>query len=369
MEYRILSATFLCPVDAQDDATPAVPSPGRVDFRHATFDELRLDCAGPQLHDLRDSVHRQTLIEDTTLGFGLAAQTVPAGTPLSLGPVAILQGHEQQFGVFFPWVYEGGIMREIGGRHTVLIVPGCSGSDEGQICWPAFRADAPYECLPGRAPMQAVTLDPQQGGTPCLAKGTLVLTSEGPRPVETLRPGALVHSRDHGAQRLRWIGTVVLDTHSLARQPQLRPVRISAGSLGAELPVQDVVVAPQQRVLVSSTAARTMFGASEILIAARQLVGMPGISAAADLTEVTYLQLLFDRHELILSNGAWTESFHADSQTIASLPRTARHEIMSIFPEWHDTTARGVATDRWAAALVARHLQDGRALLDTRDTR
>ena len=53
-----------------------------------------------------------------------------------------------------------------------------------------------------------------------------------------------------------------------------RPIRIRAGTLGNGLPEADLIVSPQHRVLVRSGIARTLFGADEVLVAAKQLLAL-----------------------------------------------------------------------------------------------
>jgi hypothetical protein len=42
---------------------------------------------------------------------------------------------------------------------------------------------------------------------------------------------------------------------------------------------------------------------------------------------------MFDRHELVLSDGAWTESFQPADRTFAALDEAQRAEIADLFPE------------------------------------
>lgn len=66
-------------------------------------------------------------------------------------------------------------------------------------------------------------------GVACFCAGTLIETPDGPVPVESLVPGDLVITRDHGPQPLRWIGGTRLSMLQLLRAPHLRPIRIRAG--------------------------------------------------------------------------------------------------------------------------------------------
>ena len=202
---------------------------------------------------------------------------------------------------------------------------------------------------------------------PCFTQGTMILTDRGERAVEDLVPGDLVWTRDHGLQPIRWVGRRRLDPPTLAAMPRMRPIRIRVGALGDGLPRHDLVVSPQHRVLVRSPIAQRMFGASELLVAAKQMTEMPGIEPAADLDEVTYLHLMFDQHEIVLSNGAETESLYPGPQALLSLGPVAE-EIFTLFPDLRDRSdafpaARPFATGKRARHLVDRHNANARPLV------
>ena len=78
----------------------------------------------------------------------------------------------------------------------------------------------------------------------CFCHDTRIATPEGPRPVQDLRPGDLVLTRDRGAQPLRWTGRRLLGDTALSAAPHLRPVRIAAGVLAPGIPCQGLCVSP-----------------------------------------------------------------------------------------------------------------------------
>ncbi len=166
---------------------------------------------------------------------------------------------------------------------------------------------------------------------PCFTPGTRIATQRGDVPVEALLPGDLVQTRDSGMQPLRWIGRRTLGASELDAAPTLAPVRIAAGALGPGLPARDLTVSPQHRVLVSGALPELLFGDDEVLVAAVHLVGCPGIDWL-DVDEVTYLHLLFDRHEIVLSDGLWSESFQPGDRTLAGMDAAQRAEIGALFP-------------------------------------
>jgi hypothetical protein len=167
----------------------------------------------------------------------------------------------------------------------------------------------------------------------CFAAGTRIETERGLVAVEDIRPGDRVATLDEGLQPVRWIGRRFLDGADLARTPKLRPVRISAGALGYGRPARDLLVSPQHRVLVRARVVERMFDAPEVLLPAVRLIGMPGVEIADEVADVTYFHLLFDRHQIVFSEGAETESLFLGAQSLIALGPDLREEIATLFPE------------------------------------
>lgn len=179
----------------------------------------------------------------------------------------------------------------------------------------------------------AGTGDPRdQSATPCFTPGTLIMTPKGQRPVQDLRPGDMVLTRDNGMCEITWTGTRDLDSAALVARPDLRPVTIRAGSLGNGLPLADMAVSPNHRFLVCSDAAADLFGEREVLSSAKHLVDGDGIRRAAT-DPVTYVHFMFEQHEVVLADGAWTESFQPAVPALSGLARAQRREILDLFPE------------------------------------
>jgi hypothetical protein len=48
---------------------------------------------------------------------------------------------------------------------------------------------------------------------------------------------------------------------------------------------------------------------------------------------VTYIHILFDRHEIVRADGCWTESFQPSRRIADAADAAVRDEILLIFPE------------------------------------
>ena len=168
-------------------------------------------------------------------------------------------------------------------------------------------------------------------GIICFAPGTQIETDCGWVSVERLREGDRVLTRDNGFQEIRWIGRRDLQRQQLQADESLRPVVIKAGSLGNNLPEFDLTVSPSHRMLVSSYRAQLYFEEPEVLIAAKHLIGVPGIQQASA-RPVSYIHFMFDRHEVVRANGSWSESFLPGDHALASVEDEQRTELFKLFP-------------------------------------
>jgi hypothetical protein len=175
-------------------------------------------------------------------------------------------------------------------------------------------------------------LTPGDSGIICFAAGTRIATPDGPLPVERLRPGDLVLTRDRGPQPIRWAGGRTLTARQLAANPALRPIRIAAGALGPGTPERNLLVSPQHRILIRSKRAARRLGAWEVLVPAKKLLGLPGVAVAPEVAPVTYHHLLLDRHDILFANGAPAESLYPGPMALRVLGPAAAAEPIALFP-------------------------------------
>jgi len=205
---------------------------------------------------------------------------------------------------------------------------------------------------------------------PCFTEGTLIATLHGEIPVEDLARGDRVMTLDNGPRPIRLILSRRLSAEELAHYPNLRPVRIAAGALGPRTPREDLLVSPQHRMLVSSRISARMFDSPEVLVAAKHLVGAPGIEIADEPREVTYYHILFDDHQIVTANGALSESLYTGPEALKTVPAEAREEIFLLFPELAispgspQRPARPRISGKDAKALTMRHCKNQRRFLE-----
>ncbi|MBW4708797.1 Hint domain-containing protein [Roseobacter sp. YSTF-M11] len=182
----------------------------------------------------------------------------------------------------------------------------------------------------------------------CFADGTLIAGPDGEVAVEDIEKGQLIWTRDNGMLPVQWIGTTAVAGHGA-----FAPVVFEAGAIGNETAL---TVSQQHRIWVESAMAELLFGKSEVLVAAKHLCGLPGVSLQPR-EQVTYTHFMFGSHQIVRANGALTESFFLADNALRTLEAGPQAELRALFASadagfrHFGTTATMTLTAREAAAL------------------
>lgn len=168
---------------------------------------------------------------------------------------------------------------------------------------------------------------------PCFTPGTSIATPRGEILVEDLQVGDSVITRDNGIQEIRWIGAKSMDGRDLQENPHLQPILLQRGSLGNGLPERDMLVSPNHRMLVGNDRVSLYFDEHEVLVSAKHLLNPKAGVQTINSMGTTYIHFMFEKHEVILANGAWSESFQPGDYTLKGIGNAQRNEIFELFPE------------------------------------
>ncbi|MGH1368783.1 MAG: Hint domain-containing protein [Maritimibacter sp.] len=158
----------------------------------------------------------------------------------------------------------------------------------------------------------------------CFAHNTRIDTPFGERPIQDLRPGDFVLTRDHGPQPIRWVGK-----RTVHGSKSRAPIRFAKGAFGN---TQDLFVSPQHRMFYQGGDATLYFDTPEVMVPAKHLINGHSITQI-EVPAITYYHVLFDEHEVVYANGAASESFHPGAEGLVAIDPVAREELFSIFPE------------------------------------
>ncbi len=200
---------------------------------------------------------------------------------------------------------------------------------------------------------------PERGGVICFTPGTRIATPGGPRPIEALRPGDFIDTRDNGPQEILWTGHRRMSGARLYAMPHLRPVRFRAEALGSGRPDRELLVSPHHRMLVRGAAAQALFGIPEVLVRAADLVNDHSVTVDTALREVGYIHILLENHQIVLANGMETESFHPADADLDTIEATQREALLAVLPTaGRDPQLYGAPVRRaltMAEAAILRH--------------
>ncbi|MCC6006325.1 MAG: Hint domain-containing protein [Rhodobacteraceae bacterium] len=203
----------------------------------------------------------------------------------------------------------------------------------------------------------------------CFTAGTEILTPDGPRRVCTLAAGDRVVTQSGAIRTIRMTNARRIGPIALFREPRLLPVRIAAGALGGGLPLRDLTVSRQHRLLVASRIARRICGHEEVMIPAFRLVGLPGIEILRAIGTVHYHHILLDRHEIVLANGAPAETLLVGPVSAEALADELEETMPEVLPRpglAPMSPARPLPAAHTARRIVAAHRRHGRPRLEMR---
>jgi microcystin-dependent protein/glycosyltransferase involved in cell wall biosynthesis len=191
----------------------------------------------------------------------------------------------------------------VGGTHTYTM----SGTENVSV---TLTDDAP-----GTATATATSV---ADITPCYCDGTLILTDRGEVPVETLAIGDRVITADGAVRPIRWIGRRSYSGR-FARGTHVLPICFKAGALEVDSPRRDLWVSPHHAMFLDG-----------VLIEAIDLVNGVSVMQAERVERVDYFHIELDTHDIIVAEGALSESFLDDDSR--GMFQNA-HEFAALYPD------------------------------------
>jgi autotransporter-associated beta strand protein len=191
-----------------------------------------------------------------------------------------------------------------------------------------------------------------ENSQPCYCRGTLVLTDRGERRVEELQIGDKLVTLA-GAQRpIKWIGRRGYAGRYILGRQDILPICIKVGALGDGIPRRDLWISPHHAMFIDG-----------VLIEARDLVNDVSIVQSTGIDEVEYFHLELETHDVILAEGAASETFIDDDSRMMF---HNAHEYARLYPNEQQNPAQYCAPRRnegYEVETARRHINARAGLL------
>jgi hypothetical protein len=133
-----------------------------------------------------------------------------------------------------------------------------------------------------------------------LMAGTRVATADGWREVESIVPGDRILTFDAGLQEVTQVSRGVLWAGGGDCPRHLWPLAVPAGALGN---AQDMLVLPEQSVVIESPVGEQLYGDSFTLVPAAALEGFRGIGRVAPAAPVVVVTLYFGTDQMVFCSA------------------------------------------------------------------
>jgi len=231
-------------------------------------------------------------------------------------------GHELDFIGAGPLTAPGQVDEFISGDDTFV---------EGDVTSPG-GADFEIQ-MSGKLDLQAT--DFVFSSNPCYCRGTLIETVQGEKRIEDLKIGDQVMTKSGWTRPIKWIGRRSYPGRFVMGRKDILPICIKAGALDDKIPKRNLWLSPRHAMYLEG-----------VLIEAKDLVNGVSIVQAEHVDEVEYFHIELETHDVIVAEGAWSETFIDDDS------RFMFHNAH----EYRELYATAATT---AAPYFAPRLQDG----------
>jgi len=158
--------------------------------------------------------------------------------------------------------------------------------------------------------------------------GTQIRTEHGEVTVETLAQGDRLITQNG---KLVTVVSVKIETRT-ATSVEAHPVMIESGSLGGGLPRRDVLVAPDQNILLCHPNLERLFDCTSAMAEARHLTVLDGVQTVPNDTPISYARVEFEKPEVVYCSGLPGQS-HGSPICYAKVPKLSRDDIVRFAKE------------------------------------
>jgi Hint domain len=193
-----------------------------------------------------------------------------------------------------------------------------TGTDENGNPIPSFTLNIPGHTL-ANFQINVGSTDTVIDYVACYCAGTWIGTPCGNKRVENLQIGDEVTTASGQARPIKWIGRRSYLGRFVMGRKDILPICIKTGALDDNVPKRDLWISPHHAMLLDG-----------VLIEAKDLVNGISIVQAERIDKVEYFHIELETHDLILAEGALSETFLDDDSRFIF---QNAHEYRTLYPD------------------------------------
>lgn len=165
----------------------------------------------------------------------------------------------------------------------------------------------------------------------CCAPGSIVLTSDGMKPVENLSVGDCVVTPSGEQHPILWTWNEDQPLDDLRRHQ--KPVLISKDALGPGRPVRDMIVSGQHRIVVGGFGQLTHMFDAPVMVSAKSLGALKSVRFMHGRRSIRWHHFLCDTLSVAMVDGLASESLLPGPVLLHGLSAEAHAEIEAALPD------------------------------------
>jgi len=145
-----------------------------------------------------------------------------------------------------------------------------------------------------------------------LARGSVLMTDEGPVAIEDIQPGMRALTADGRAEVITWVGSMTIFPNAPGTSPdqQVTMTRITAEAFGHGRPTPDLVLGPRARLSLRDPRLMRVAEVERAYVPARAFIDGISVIEVRPATPVTVYHLILERQGALRVGGLEVESYH-----------------------------------------------------------
>ena len=145
-----------------------------------------------------------------------------------------------------------------------------------------------------------------------LARGSVVMTEDGPVAIEDIQPGMRALTADGRSERVTWVGSMMIypGAATADAEEQVTLTRITAEAFGTGRPMPDLVLGPRARLCLRDPRLMRVAGVERAYVPARAFVDGVSVIEVRPVAPVSVYHLVLERQGALRVAGLEVESYH-----------------------------------------------------------